>query len=84
METNEILRKQIFEIIKNQMKDNKPPETKKTFKRLIKEGYSKFETKQLIGQCVAVELFNILKYQKPFDDKRYIKNLNNLPKEPFE
>ena len=84
METNEILRKQIFEIIKNQMKDNNPPETNKTFKRLIKEGYSKFETKQQIGQCVAVELFNILKYKKPFDDKRYIKNLNNLPKEPFE
>ena len=31
METNEILRKQIFEIIKNQMKDNEPPETNKTF-----------------------------------------------------
>ena len=84
METNEILRKQIFEIIKNQMKDNEPPETNKTFKSLVKEGYSKFETKQRIGQCVVVELFNILKYQKPFDDKRYIKNLNNLPKEPFE
>ena len=27
---------------------------------------------------------NIIKYKKPFDDKRYIKNLNNLPKEPFE
>ena len=31
METNEILREQIFEIIKNQMKNNEPPETNKTF-----------------------------------------------------
>ena len=84
METNEILREQIFEIIKNQMKNNEPPETNKTFKRLVKEGYSKFQTKQLIGQCVAVELFNILKHKKSFDEKRYIKNLNNLPKEPFD
>ena len=84
METNEILREQIFEIIKNQMKDNEPPETNRTFKRLLKEGYSRFETKQRIGQCVAVELFNLYKFNKPFDEKRYIKNLNNLPKEPFD
>ncbi|MCK5210020.1 MAG: DUF1841 family protein [Cyclobacteriaceae bacterium] len=84
METNEILREQIFEIIKNQMKDNEPPETNKAFKRLLKEGYSRFETKQRIGQCVAVELFNLYKFNKPFDEKRYIKNLNNLPKEPFD
>ena len=45
METNEILREQIFEIIKNQMKDNDPPETNKTFKRLLREKYSKFEAK---------------------------------------
>ena len=84
METNEILKEQIFEIIKNQMKDNDPPETNKTFKRLLKRKYSRFETKQLIGQCVAVELFNIFKFSKPFDEKRYIRNLNNLPKEPIE
>jgi hypothetical protein len=84
METNEILREQIFEIIKNQMKDNDPPETNKTFKRLLREKYSKFEAKQFIGQCLAVELFNLYKFGKPFDKKRYIKNLNNLPKEPVE
>ena len=66
------------------MKDNGPPESNKTFKRLLKEGYSRFETKQRIGQCVAVELFNIYKFNTPFDEKRYIKNLNNLPKEPFD
>jgi hypothetical protein len=84
MKHNEILRDQIFEIIRNQIKDNDPPETKITYNRLIKQGYSDFETKQLIGQCIAVELFQVLKFQKPFDEKRYIKNLNNLPKEPFE
>ena len=30
METNENLREQIFEIIKNQLRDNNPPETKET------------------------------------------------------
>ena len=84
MEANEIIREQIFEIIKNQMNNNDPPETNKAFQRLLKEGYTEYETKQLIGQCIAVELFNIMKYKKPFDRKRYIKNLTNLPKEPFD
>ena len=84
MKTSERLRKQIFEIIHNQMKANDPPETKITYDRLIKQGYSDFDTKQLICQCIAVELFQALKFKKPFDEKRYIKNLNNLPKEPFE
>lgn len=84
METNEILREQIFKIVRNQIKDNNPPETKLTYKRLIDLGYNEFETKQLIGQCVAVELFKILKHREPFNETRYIKNLKQLPKEPFE
>jgi hypothetical protein len=59
METNENLRKQIFEIIKNQLKANNPPETKLTYDRLRKLGFDDFPTKQMIGQCVAVELFEI-------------------------
>ena len=83
METNEILRKQIFEIIENQIKDNNPPETNLTYHRLMKLGYNDFDTKQLIGQCVSVELFNVIKQGIEFDEKRYTKNLKQLPKEPF-
>ena len=84
METNEILREQIFNIIKNQISDNDPPETNLTLNRLIKMGYNDTNVKKMIGQCVAVELFNIMKHEKPFDEKRYIKNLHQLPKEPFD
>ncbi len=84
MEINIKLRDQIFEIIENQIRDNDPPETKLTFEKLRKEGNSKFVTKQLIGQCVAVELFRIMKFQESFNEERYIKNLLNLPKEPKE
>ena len=84
METNKILREQIFNIIENQISDNDPPETNLTLNRLIKMGYSDTNVKKMIGQCVAVELFNIMKHGKPFDEKRYIKNLHQLPKEPFD
>jgi len=84
METNEVMRKEIFKIINNQIRANKPPETKLAFKRLTDLGYDDFVTKQLIGQCLAVELFGMLKHKKPFDEQRYIKNLNRLPKEPLD
>jgi len=29
-------------------------------------------------------LFQILKFKEPFDNERYIQNLNKLPKEPFD
>jgi hypothetical protein len=83
METNEILREQIFDIINNQLRDNDPPETKLTFDRLQNQGYDDFQTRQLIGQCLAVELFDVLKFGKPYNNKRYVENLRALPKKPF-
>ena len=84
METNKILREQILSIIENQIRDNDPPETNISFNRLTKSGYSEIESKQLIGQCLSIELFDVIKNNKSFNEKRYIKNLKNLPKEPFE
>ncbi len=83
METNEIFRAQLFEIIENQIKNNHPVETNFTFRRLIKMGYTDFETMQLIGQCLSIELFNVMKHKIAFDEKRYAENLKQLPKEPF-
>lgn len=84
MKVNKVLQQQYFEIVENQIKINDPPETKINFERLKKEGFSDFEVKQLIGQCIALETFLIIKYNKEFDKERFIRNLNNLPKEPQE
>ncbi len=82
MEVNENLRNTLFEVIDNQIKADDPKETKITLKRLQDSGYTKFESKQLIGQCVALEIFNTIKKNETFNEKRYIKNLTNLPKPP--
>ena len=84
METNGKLRDQIFEIINNQLRDNDPPETKTTLDRLLEQGYDDFLIKQMIGQCIAVELFDVIKHGKSYNNERYIKNLIALPKEPFD
>jgi len=84
MESNEIVRAQILRVVKNQIRANKPPETKQTFERLKALGHSDKNATMFIGQCVAIEIFNIIKYKQPFDEARYIRNLNKLPKEPFD
>ncbi len=84
MKPNEMLRNQILEIINNQIKSDNPPETNQTLKRLKEMGYSDNDARMMIGQCVSAEIFDVFKHGKPFDEKRYIKNLKNLPKEPFE
>ena len=84
MEINVKLREQIIEIINNQLRDNEPPETKIIYDSLQKQGYDDFQTRQMIGQCLAVELFDVIKFGKPYNNERYIKNLIALPKEPFD
>lgn len=84
MEVNEKLRDEIFKIISNQLVANDPPEIKITYDRLQKDGLTEFQTRQMIGQCLAVEIFVTLKLGKPHDNERYVKNLTALPKEPFD
>ena len=84
MDINELLKEQIFEIIENQLTENNPPETKTTFNRLKEQGFDDSKTRQMIGQCLSMELFDTIKKGKPFNEKRYVKNLKALPKEPAE
>ncbi|PVD51104.1 hypothetical protein DC498_16965 [Terrimonas sp.] len=84
MDTNHVAKEQILQIVENQLKNNDPPETKQTYDRLLKSGITEEDTRIYIGQCEAVEIFDIMKYQRPFNKKRFIENLNKLPEEPFE
>ncbi len=84
MESNEIIREQILEVVENQLRANDPPETKQTYDRLVDLGYNDSDAKKLISQCVLVEIFDAYKHGKTFDEKRFVQNLNNLPQEPFD
>ena len=84
MESNEIVRENILKIVEEQLKINDPIETGLTLERLIDYGYGESDAKILIAQCVSVEIFEVMKNKKPFNRERFVRNLNNLPKEPFE
>ena len=74
----------IIEVVKNQIADNDPPETKKTLERLIALGEPEENAMRYIASALSVELFDTFNNLKPFDEKRYIKNLKALPKLPFD
>lgn len=69
-------------VVRNQIRQNDPPETKQTYDRLIKEGFPKDEVMRQLAVVVAAEIYDVTKNKEPFNQERYIKRLNNLPEEP--
>jgi len=69
----------VFEAINNQIEDNDPPETKKTYDRLMKELKNHDEVMEYLGVVMRSEVLDILKSKKPFNRKRYVERLNKLP-----
>ena len=82
-EGNPYLRAAIMEVIENQLRNNVPPQTRQTFRRLIEAGYSEEEAKRLIGCVVSAEIFDVLKKNEPFNLERFVKALNKLPEMPW-
>ena len=73
------LQKAILEAVENQLRADDPPETKQTFDRLLREGYSEDDAMKLIGRAVATDIYEVLKNKTPFDKERYVKALKELP-----
>jgi len=74
----------IVEAVENQIRENNPPEVKRTLKRLMGMGESRENAMRYIAGMLSVEIYEVMKYQTSFDEARYIKNLKNLPKLPFD
>jgi len=83
-EHNPRLKKAILQVVSNQLRMNDPPETQSTLNRLISQGYSKQDAKELIGAVVSAHIYEMLKEQHEFDNSKYIKDLKRLPKLPWE
>lgn len=79
---NPRLKKAILEVVDNQIVANDPPATKQTLDRLISEGHSEVEAKELIGAVVVSEVFEVMQSQEAFDEKRFVEALDKLPEIP--
>ena len=79
MDPKQRIKSAIIEVVENQMTANDPPEINQTLERLMAEGFTEEEAKDLIGNVVVVEVFQVLKDGEPFDLNRYVAALNKLP-----
>ena len=83
-ESNPQLQAAIMKVIENQLRNDDPPQTGQTFKRLIEAGHSGKEAKRLIACVVSAEIFDVQKKNEPFNLDRFVKGLNKLPTMPWE
>lgn len=83
MKQQETIRTIIEDIVERQLRYNQPPETFQAYERLIKdESFTDEEARTLIGRTIQVELFRLMRFAEPFNQKRFVKNLQQLPDLP--
>jgi uncharacterized protein with ATP-grasp and redox domains len=78
------LKKAILEVVRAQLRENDPPETKQTLERLLREGFTEEEALKLIGYVAAAEVFAVIKEERPYNEKKYLAALQALPKMPWD
>ncbi len=66
-----------LETVENQLRDKDPPETRQTYERLLREGHTEAEAKDLLGAAIAAEAYYIMKKNEPFNRDRFVKTLND-------
>jgi hypothetical protein len=54
------LREAILAVVDQQMQDTTPPETCRTYERLVAQGYTPHDARRLIGNVVTQELFAVM------------------------
>lgn len=84
MKASPRVRRAFLQVVDNQLRDDTPPETRRTLARLMAEGYSRDEARRLIANVVACEFYDMLKNRQPYDEAGYVANLERLPTPPWD
>lgn len=79
-----IAREALFEAIENQMKEGTPPATRETFDRLRAAGHSRKETMKFLACVLLVELNEMIRDNRIYDETSYVNRLKMLPQLPWE
>ncbi|MBN1350038.1 DUF1841 family protein [candidate division KSB1 bacterium] len=77
-ESNPFLHITFHTVIENQLRDNEPKGVKKVFDRLMTQIKDRHEVIHRIAVVAAGEIFNTMKYNRPFDGVLYLKKLKKL------
>lgn len=72
------LKKEVLEIVDNQLKADDPPAVREALDALLDEGYSESEAKEKIGAVVLAEIYDSLKENQPYDEIQYAQALDDM------
>jgi len=72
----------LAEIINKQIRENDPPETRKTYERLRREGYDDEEVMDMLCSVIDFTLHDLMLEEGSFDLKTYSRLLRKLPELP--
>lgn len=78
----ELARAAILDAVENQLRDNDPPMARQTLERLVREGYSDDDARELIAVALATEIYHAAR--DGYDEARYRASLEALPDLPFD
>jgi hypothetical protein len=76
---NPALTEAILAVVDQQLRDNTPPETRRTFERLVAQGYAPHDARRLIGNVVAQEIFAVMQREEAYNEQRYVAAVQGLP-----
>ncbi len=79
LSVNPALTEAILAVVDQQMRDQNPPETRRTFERVVAQGYTPEDARRLIGNVVAQEIFAVMQREEAYHEQRYIRALRGLP-----
>ncbi len=76
---NPALTEAILTVVDQQLQDTTPPETRRTYERLVALGYAPEDARRLIGNVVAQEIFAVMQREEAYHEQRYIMALRGFP-----
>ncbi len=76
---NPALTEAILAVVDQQVQDNTPSETRRTFERLVALGYAPEDARRLIGNVVAQHIFAVMQREEAYNEQRYTAALQGLP-----
>jgi len=74
--------KLILEVVEKQLASCTPVQTRETLDRLMVQGFSEEDAKHLIGSAIVAEMRSVVSEGRPFQEKRFVSLLQNLPQLP--
>ncbi len=76
---NPALTEAILAVFDQQLRDQNPPETQRTFARLVTSGYVPEDARRLMGNVVAQDIFAVMQREEVYNEQRYTAALHGLP-----